>query len=204
MCTTEQCPLVPPLLSLSLLVQISEAKITGPEGGTTVPLPLHAPCPWLKPCQLSSEPQTSKSPIFLSFPLLSIRSCHLSFWQMTFFCNFHHLCNKQKIWRLTALQNLSFLFSFISPSPRFLHKLARKPVHKLSNLHLTRLPSCTQQLTLSPSVYASLFLSCKTRAFVAVEKGSPSSALMALFMDKKCHFQCNSVNISGILARSKW
>lgn len=118
---------------------------------------------------------------------------------MTFFCNFHHPCNKQKIWRLTALQNLSFLFSFISPSPRFLHKLARKPVHKLSNLHLTQLPSRTQQLTLSPSVYASLFLSYKTRVFVAVEKGSPGSALMALFMDKKCHFQCNSINISGIL-----
>lgn len=119
---------------------------------------------------------------------------------MTFFFNFHHPYNKQKIRRFTALQNLSFLFSFISPSPRFLHKLARKPVHKLSNLHLTQLPSSTQQLTLSPSFYASLFLSCKNRVFVAVEKGSPGSALRALFMDKKkCHFQCNSINISGIL-----
>lgn len=35
---------------------------------------------------------------------------------------------------------------------------------------------------------------------MAVEKGSPNSALMTLFMDKKkCHFQWDSSNFSGIL-----
>lgn len=35
---------------------------------------------------------------------------------------------------------------------------------------------------------------------MTVGKGSPGSGLMALFMDKKkCHFQCNSISISGIL-----
>lgn len=90
------------------------------------------------------------------------------------------------------------------PSPFLHHKLAKKPVHKLSNLNLTQLPSGTQQLIvfcqLLPLFVPFFSPPVKTGVSVPVEKGSPDSALMTLFMDKKkCHFQWDSSNFPGIL-----
>ena len=94
-------------------------------------------------------------------------------------------------------------FVFHLPSPFLCHKLARKPVHKLSNLYLTQLPCGTQRHIVFCQflpIFVCFFFTPVKMMSVAVEKGAPDSALMTLFMHKKkCNFQWDSSNFSGIL-----